>query len=99
MELYDKLKQIFTDSVIHGLIPAAIKFIGIFLVPIYTRIFQPTEYGVIDILWTFFNLSLIVISLSLGSALFRFYVTAERGAERKSIATSTSSSRWSWRLP
>lgn len=88
MGLYDRLKQVFTDSVIYGLNPAASVLVGLFLVPIFTRIFQPYEYGTIDVLRTFFNFSLILVSLSMSSALFRFYITAEKGPERKTIASS-----------
>ncbi|MDD1758934.1 MAG: oligosaccharide flippase family protein, partial [Methanotrichaceae archaeon] len=63
-------------------------FIGIFLVPIYTRIFSPDDYGIIDLISTvtiFLNLFLI---LGVDSATGRYYVDATGDDDRKLTAST-----------
>ncbi len=84
-----KLKSLLKNSLIYSLSGITGNFIGIFLVPVYTRIFSPAEYGVIDLIATvtaFLNLFLIV---GLDSAVGRYYVDAENNEDKKLTASTT----------
>ena len=50
------LKQLAGDSLIYGLSGVVSKMIGIFLVPVYTRLFFPADYGIINLINTTFFL-------------------------------------------
>ncbi len=41
------LKRLVGDSLIYGLSGVISKMIGIFLVPVYTRLFLPDDYGLL----------------------------------------------------
>lgn len=64
-------------------------FIGIFMIPIYTRIFTPGEYGIIDLVTTFLNFSMIFLYIGYNPSLFRFYVPAESPEEKSEVASTS----------
>ncbi|MGD9580985.1 MAG: lipopolysaccharide biosynthesis protein [Vampirovibrionia bacterium] len=82
------LKQLFSDSFIYGISGILSKFIGIFLLPIYIRIFSPEEYGILDILSLTGAILLIFVICGLDNALFRFFYDTEDEEERKQIVSS-----------
>lgn len=56
------LKGLLKDSVIYGLSGIISSFISIFLIPLYTKVFDPADYGIISIITTslvFINILLI----------------------------------------
>lgn len=63
-------------------------FIGIFLVPVYTRVFSPNEYGVIDLIATLTALLNLFLILGLDSAVGRYYVDVEENRDRKRTAST-----------
>ncbi|HXR84048.1 MAG TPA: oligosaccharide flippase family protein [Hanamia sp.] len=77
------LKQITSDSLIYGISGVVSKMIGIFLVPIYTRLFLPKDYGIINLVNTTFILLTILIVCGLDSAVGRWFYDTEDEAERK----------------
>jgi O-antigen/teichoic acid export membrane protein len=82
------LLRLLKDSLIYSLGGFAGHFIGVFLVPIFTRIFSPNDYGIIDLIGavtTFLNLFLIS---GLDSATGRYYVDAEEDDDRKLTAST-----------
>ncbi len=67
------LRQFIKNVSIYGLAPAFSKFVGFFLVPVYTRVFCPEEYGLIDLFQTFVYFLMILIELEIHSAVGRFF--------------------------
>ncbi|MEY3397585.1 MAG: hypothetical protein RL220_179, partial [Bacteroidota bacterium] len=57
-----------------------VKGVSFFLLPLYTRLLSPEEYGLIDLLTTFSNLVDITLSLGLFQYLFMeyFHIGAEQ---------------------
>ena len=86
-----QLKQLGSDSLIYGLSGIITRMIGIFLIPIYTRLFVPKDYGVINLInTTFFLMSLLVIC-ALDTAAGRwFYDSKEEEDHKKTFGT------WIW---
>ncbi len=84
-----RLKPLLKDSLIYGLGRYINTFIGALFIPIYTRIFSPAEYGIVDLIGA--TVSMIVIFLILGldsaTALY-FYDTEDRHNQKKIISTS-----------
>ena len=77
------LKILAGDSLIYGVSGVVSRFISIFLVPIYTRIFTPSDYGVISLVSTFFALLSILVILGLDNSVARWYYDDETERERK----------------
>ena len=87
--MVSKFPELLKSSLIYSLSGFTRRFIGICLIPVYTRIFSPDQFGVIDLIataTTFLNLFLI---LGLDSAVGRYYVDAESDQEKR-VTASTS---------
>lgn len=81
------LKQLGSDSLIYGLSGIAGKMIGIFLVPVYTRLFKPEDYGIINLINTTFLIIGILVVSGLDSAVGRwFYESKEEADHKKTFA-------------
>jgi len=84
----NKLKRLLKDSLIYGLGRISGSIISIFLVPIYTRIFSPHDYGIIDLIATvvaFLNLFLL---LGIENGVARYYVDAKENKDKKLTAST-----------
>ncbi|KAA9327401.1 lipopolysaccharide biosynthesis protein [Adhaeribacter soli] len=67
-----QFKSLFKDTFIYGLSGIISSFISIFLIPLYTKVFEPADYGVISILTTtsaFLNI-LLIFSLDNSAAVW-----------------------------
>ncbi len=86
--LVQRLLQLTKDSLIYGLGSALTGFIGIFLVPILTRVLVPEEYGVIDLLATVVYLANVLFSLGFDSATAILFFDRSDEKERKTILST-----------
>ena len=75
-------KELGKSFLIYGVASGIGKFVGLFLVPIYSRIFNPEEYGIIDLITTMVTLISIFSMLQLESAISRFYFEVKENAKR-----------------
>jgi len=76
------------DIISYGFVTAIAKGIQFLMLPILTRLFSPSEYGIIDLLSTVMGLFTILMSLSLESAIARMWHEAEGQEQRKKLLTS-----------
>ena len=87
--MLDKLKTLGKDALIYGLGGMVSKFIGFFLLPIFTRVFNPSDYGIMDVIATMTALAGIVLTAGTETALsFYFFKYREPDEQRKTV-TST----------
>jgi O-antigen/teichoic acid export membrane protein len=87
------LKGLLKDSVIYGLSGIISSFISIFLIPLYTKVFEPSDYGIISIITTslvFINI-LIIFGMDNSAAVWFWDSTSKE--ERKKTFNS-----WVWFL-
>jgi len=77
------LKKFSKDAVVYGLGAGLKKFIGIFLLPFYTRALNPAEFGLLDTLGTFAFFVAAIIGVGIDSAsgfyFFEFKTEKEKG--------------------
>ncbi len=86
--MFSRLKQLGKETLVYGLAGVISKFIAFFLLPIYTRIFSPQDYGVIGIITTTMAAVSIFVVLGLDAAAGRWYYDSEDIQDRKrSIAS------------
>lgn len=86
--MIENLKQLLKDSLIYGLGSTVGKFIGVLLVPIFTRVFPPTEYGVIELIGTISSILLSILVLGLDSSTVRFYYSTKDIKEKQTIIST-----------
>ena len=66
------IKRLAGQAAIYGLSNIVGRLLNYLLIPIYTRIFLPEEYGVVTELYSYVALFYVVLSYGMGTAFFRF---------------------------
>lgn len=85
------LKQLTADSLVYGLSGVISRFLAVFLVPIYTRIFSPEDYGVVSLVTATMTLVSILVVLALDNSAHRWYWDTDDVDDRKMTLAS-----WAW---
>jgi O-antigen/teichoic acid export membrane protein len=86
-----RVSQLGGETVVYGIAGTISRFIGIFLIPLYTRAYSPADYGQIAILTAFTALLSTFIILGLDSATGRWYYDSNDPLRRKRVIAS-----WFW---
>ena len=84
---FEHIIRLAKDTFIYGLSNIGNAFAGLLLLPIYTRVFPPEEYGVIEIILTTQALVLAIVSLQIASGAARYYY--ETGSRQRQVLIST----------
>jgi O-antigen/teichoic acid export membrane protein len=85
------LRRLASESAVYGLPPIVNRLIGLFLTPIYTRIFAPAEYGAMSLVNSTIMAVAPLAALALDSAAFRwFYDSADTEDRKRTVAS------WFW---
>ncbi|MBF8248376.1 MAG: hypothetical protein HW374_1176 [Bacteroidetes bacterium] len=82
------VKSLLSAAAIYGLGTVASKFIGLFLLPFFTRALSPSEYGVFETLSVLLFLLTTIGTLGLDSAMLRFYYESNDSNYRRSVVSS-----------
>ena len=91
-----RLSQLGKDSLVYGLGAALAKGIGFFLLPVYTRIFSPAQYGTIEMLSAITGFVSALLAMGMDSAQ-SFYFFEQRARGRAAQARLVSAIL-QWRL-
>jgi len=67
------LKSVVKDTLKYGIGSVLQRFIGFFLMPIYTRIFTPADYGIMNIIFTVSSLLGTLLTFGMAGSFFRYY--------------------------
>lgn len=85
------IRQLGSESVVYGFSGTISRSIGIFLVPLYTRVFSPADYGIIALITTFVALSSTFIVLGMDNSSGRWFYDTDDVTRRKRVISS-----WFW---
>jgi len=81
-------RDIAKKSAIYSLVPVINRGASFLLLPIYTRVLTPADYGVMELLDLTSNIIGLLLGTRIGQALFYFYFTAKDEEEQHSCLTS-----------
>ncbi len=82
------IRTFFRDSVIYT-IPSILSYgISFFLVPLYTRVLTPSDYGALDMITVFSSLIAITVALEVFQGVARFYLDEKSDDGRRAIAST-----------
>jgi O-antigen/teichoic acid export membrane protein len=81
------MKNFVKQISIYGILPVFGKFIGFFLIPIYTRVFSTHDFGILEIFITLVAFSTFLCNLEIYSAIGRFFYEKDDRARIKMIST------------
>ena len=85
----EKFAQLGKDSFVYGLGSMVSRIIGFFLLPVYTRVFSTSGYGVIDVVSTTVSLMTILLSSGMvGTALSYYFYSTDDEDDRTLTITS-----------
>ncbi|MDP2683943.1 MAG: flippase [bacterium] len=87
--LLSSIKKLSKDSIIYGISGGITQLIGLILLPILTRIFTPSDYGVIDIITTFISIIMVFLMLGLNSATQRLYFDSDDETYKQKIVSTS----------
>ena len=82
------IRAFFKDSAIYALPALVSRGLSLFLVPLYTRVLSPGDYGSLDLLTVFASIINLTIALEVSQGLARYY-TGESDSDRKVSYAST----------
>ncbi len=82
------MNQFFKNISIYGILPLVGKFIGFFLVPIYARVFQSSEFGQIELVTTLVNFIVYFINLEFYTSIGRYFYEKE-SLDKQKLLIST----------
>lgn len=83
-----RLARLGRDSLVYGVLDAANRFVGIFLVPLYTRVLSPADYGGFDLVNTLVAVAYTLFYLGLDSSLSFHYNAADGDGGRRRAAST-----------
>lgn len=85
--MFNKLKELTKDTAIYGISTMVGRFINFLLVPFYTNIFLPEQYGIITNIYAFVGIMNIVYIYGMDSAYLKFASTQEIGDKKDNFST------------
>ena len=85
--MFEKLKQLSMDTAIYGISTVVGRFLNFMLIPIFTNIFNPTEYGVIQIIYAYIAILNILYIYGMDSAFIKFASLNELNDDKDNFST------------
>ena len=85
--MFDKLKELTKDTAIYGISTMVGRFLNFILVPLYTNIFPPAEYGIVQLIYAYMAILNIVFIYGLDSAYLKFASFKDIGDDKDNFST------------
>lgn len=87
--MLNHLRRLSSQTIIYGVGDAVTRIAGLILLPIYTRILAPEDYGRLALALLVSTITSLVLEFGLRSAFFRFYFqNEEAGVRRRLVGTA-----------
>ena len=85
--MFDKLKELTKDTAIYGISTIVGRFLNFILVPFYTNIFAPSEYGIIQLIYAYIGILIIFCVYGLDSAFLKYAAFKDVGDDKDNFST------------
>ena len=76
------LKKLAGQTAVYGLSSVLGRVLGYLLVPLYTRVFLPGEYGTVSVFYAYAAFLMVVLSYGMETAFFRYYDNKAQDRDR-----------------
>jgi O-antigen/teichoic acid export membrane protein len=83
----EKLKELTKDTAIYGISTMLGRFLNFLLVPLYTNIFSPEEFGIQNILYSYIAIFNILFIYGMDSAYLKYAAFKDIGDEKENFST------------
>ncbi|MBM4157974.1 MAG: hypothetical protein FJ216_04235 [Ignavibacteria bacterium] len=84
--MFDKILRLSKDTLIYGTSTIIGRFLIFLLVPVYTNVFPPAEYGIVANLYAYIAILNVFFSIGLESGYFKFASTLEEGTVKENFS-------------
>ncbi len=81
--MIEKLKALTKETAIYGVSTIVGRFLGFILVPFYTNVFNPTEYGLFGYIYAYMAFMNIVYIYGMDAAFMKYYSVSENETEKR----------------
>jgi O-antigen/teichoic acid export membrane protein len=85
--MFDKLKELTKDTAIYGISTMVGRFLNFILVPFYTNIFAPADYGIVQLVYAYVAILNILYIYGLDSAYLKFAAFKDIGDDKDNFST------------
>ncbi len=85
--MLDRIKRLGAETIIYGIMTVIGRFLTFLLVPFYTNILEPGEYGIVAYLFSLIAFCTIFFSYGMESAYFKYASTQELGTVKQNFST------------
>ena len=85
--MFEKLKQLTVDTAVYGVSTMVGRFLNFILVPFFTNIFLPSDYGIIQIIYAYVAILNIIYIYGMDSAYLKFAAFKEIGDDKDNFST------------
>jgi len=79
------LRTLVKDSAVYAVGTIASRLVGFIMIPVYTRVLTPADYGIIETIIRLVDIIGLLLSLGLAEALLRHYYLAKTDEERNRL--------------
>ena len=84
--MLEKIKSLSKETLIYGTSTIVGRFLNFILVPFYTNVFPPSEYGIVTLIFAYIAMMNIFFSIGFESGYFKFASTLEAGDEKENFS-------------
>ncbi|MBI4810859.1 MAG: oligosaccharide flippase family protein, partial [Ignavibacteriales bacterium] len=85
--MFQQLKRLGTETAIYGISTILGRFLNFLLVPFYTNVLAPGEYGIVAYLYSLIAFVNVIYSYGMESAYFKYSSTLEIGTVKQNFST------------
>jgi O-antigen/teichoic acid export membrane protein len=83
----EKLKELTKDTAIYGISTMLGRFLNFILVPFYTNVFSPADYGVVILIYSYIAIFNIIFIYGMDAAFLKFAAFKDIGDEKDNFST------------
>jgi O-antigen/teichoic acid export membrane protein len=83
----EKIKELTKDTAIYGISTMLGRFLNFLLVPFYTNVFLPAQYGVVNILYSYIAIFNIIFMYGMDSAFLKYAAFKDIGDDKENFST------------
>jgi O-antigen/teichoic acid export membrane protein len=81
--MFDKIKQLTKDTAVYGISTIVGRFLNFLLVPLYTNLFLPKEYGIQSQVYVFISIFNVILLFGMDTAYMKYAVNLKNSDEDK----------------
>jgi len=85
--MFNQIKSLGADTAIYGISSIIARLLNFILVPFYTNIFLPSEYGIVATVYSYIAFFNVLYSYGMESSYFRYAGMIEIGDEKENFST------------